>query len=266
MFDWLKGSRDRSTTTRSPLAKELDALFEQLETRSYNGPVDDEATLTLVTQTIDLAERILQACAHLPPLTSFPEPLTRVYLGGTLDKRARYYLRRAFGGLLMGGDYAFTHDVIRQQLDSRPGASECINMALPDLNRLLCEEMREDVALRSYYLVCRCTCWRALEQYRLAVEDAQRLVELEPHGPNSYVLLSQCYSDYGDYPYAIEAATKAIESAMDDIERYRAWSNRASINKVAGNTAAFERDLQRVQQLEPKAQRAWDAGRGLPGL
>lgn len=253
MVDWLKGSRDRSTTTRSPLEQELRVLFEQLETRSYNGPVDDEATLTLITQTIDLAERILQACARLSPDSWFPKPLTRVYLTVALDKRARYYIRRAFGGLLMGEDHAFTYDVLRQQLDGRPGASEYINMALPDLNRLLCEEMREDVAFRSYYVVCRCTCWRALEQYRLAVEDAQRMVELVPHQPNSYMLLSQCYSDYGDYPHAIEAATKAIESAMDDIARYRAWSNRASINKVAGNTAAFERDLQRVQQLEPQA-------------
>lgn len=251
MFKWLKKSN--RSEEKNEQVEQARLMFEQLESHSFRGTVHSEDDLRNLNHTIDLAmslrKRIIQSHASNSPLR-FQMPslsLTQVYLAAALDSRVRHYRQQIVH--LTGYSFHLVRE-LAERVKSQAEAKQCLQRMLDDLNFLLSEEMREDVGLRELLLEWRCYCHRALSDYHHAIEDAKQIIKDKPTEYKSYVLLSECYQDYANYKDAIEAATKAIEYAGDDLQRHHAYSHRASVHKQNGNNGAANQDTQRAATFE----------------
>lgn len=255
MFNWLK-KRNQISDPQDNLRKQIRVMFNKLEEDSYWGEVRDEKTLARLNETIELAENLLTLMKQNPDVHG-PVSLTQVYLASALDSRVNYYYH---GQIIKQAGHSFhlVRELASEVRLNHPHVKEYLQKMLVDLNRLLCEEMKEDVGLRGLKLEWRCMCYRALNEYKYAIADAKQIVEQNGEDYESYILLSDCYWDYYNYDEAIKSATKAIEYAKDDLQRHSAWYHRGQINEEADNKAASDRDYQQAATFKSGAQEFMD--------
>ena len=129
-----------------------------------------------------------------------------------------------------------------------PDATEHLYKSIKYLERILAEDLEEEISCRQMYLILLITCYRAISDVERAIKCALEYTETKE--VDSFELLSQCYCDIEEYDLAIQTATKAIEhSVKNTADELGAWRNRARIFSKTGKDLEALRDLQRVNKL-----------------
>jgi len=246
----LTGSGFKKARELKAVQYQIHELFEQLENHSYRGAVRDDETLAQIAQTIGLAESLLALIKQNPraPGISSSKSLTQIYLGSALHQRILYYKQQAFA--LTGYSFYMVRELADAVRSRQPKAKEYLQKMLADLNCLLRDEMKEDVGLKGLTLEWRCMCFRALTDYPSAIQDAKQIVMQNDRDYKSYMLLSDCYWDSHKLPDAIEAATRAIEHCVTDLQRYEALNHRSQIYHEAGNETDAAKDRLHAKSFE----------------
>jgi tetratricopeptide (TPR) repeat protein len=238
MFNWSKKS-NQASDRKIEIRQQIRAIFEKLESGSFIGEACNEEMLKKLTASIELAENLLGLMKENPDIQA-PSPLTRTYLASALDWRVRYYRQKMVS--LTGYSFHMVRELADEVKSRQPQAKAYLERMLVDLNRLLSDEMKADVGLRELKLEWRCMCFRALSLHSDAIEDAKQIVAQDVENYQAYILLSNCYFDYRNYPEAISAATKAIEHSIDDLQKYQTYSHRTRLYQQVGNQVEYEKD------------------------
>ena len=244
--------------TKSYSKSKIESLFSELgQYPRYGGTgagvKTDDLAINNSAKIIEIAQEIFEFCKSLQSNERCDTEKTEAYwrLCDALAYRSRVYFEKS----IFFSDTTLLNTISKQKLlenfKSRGSDMNSVYEAVKSLNRLLSIELREYVPFANMYLYLRCNCYRILGDYENAIKDAILMTEFSVSMQDGYFLLSQCYLDGKNYPSAIDAATKAIESAFrpNTMMAGVAWAQRAKIHREIGNFDEAERDDKRYQEI-----------------